>query len=149
MEVKRQKKAKKFMEKPEYPGGKKALDAFVAENLRYPEDAMKARLEGIVAVAYQVNDDGEVESPTIVKSLSPTCDEEALRIVGLLRYGKARNRGYRLKANCKLNIHFRLAPAAQQPTLNVTYTTTSKPAKPNKTKPSGSGYTITLTVKNN
>ena len=149
MEVKRQKKAKKFMEKPEYPGGKKALDAFVAENLRYPEDAMKARLEGIVAVAYQVNDDGEVENPTIVKSLSPTCDEEALRIVGLLRYGKARNRGYRLKANCKLNIHFRLAPAAQRPTLNVTYTTTSKPAKPNKTKPSGSGYTITLTVKNN
>lgn len=146
MEAKRPKKTKKFMEKPEYPGGKKALDAFVAENLRYPEDAIKAHLEGIVAVAYQVNDDGEVENPTVIKSLWPSCDEEALRLVGLLRYGKARNRGIRLKANCKLNIHFRLSPAAQQPTLNVTYTTTSKPAKKDKPKPSGNGYTITLTI---
>ena len=125
------------------------MDAFVAENLRYPEDAIKAHLEGIVAVAYQVNDDGEVENPTVIKSLSPSCDEEALRVVGLLRYGKARNRGFRLKTNCKVNIHFRLAPAAQQPTLNVTYTTSSKPSKTDKTKPSGPGYTITLTVNHN
>ena len=148
MEEKRQKKAKKFMEKPEYPGGRKALDAFVAAHLQYPEDAMKQRIEGIVAVAYQVSDEGEVQNATIIKGLCPSCNEEALRIVNMLKYGKAHNRGFRLKANCKLNIHFRLAPAPQAPTVNITYTT-SKTAQKSNTPPSKGGYTITLTVGKN
>ena len=146
MEEKKSKKAKKFMEKPEYPGGRKALDAFVAAHLQYPEDAMKQRIEGIVAVAYQVSDEGEVQNATIIKGLCPSCNEEALRIVNMLKYGKAHNRGFRLKANCKLNIHFRLAPAPQ-PTVNITYTT-SKTTQKSNTPPSKGGYTITLTVGN-
>lgn len=146
MEEHKGKKTKHFMETPQYPGGRKALEAFITAHLQYPEDAMEQRLEGTVTVAYQVTDEGEIENPTIIKSLSPSCDEEAVRLVKLLRYGKAHNRGYRLKSNCKIHIHFRLAPQPQQPTLTITYTTSSKPktkSKPATQKNTG-GYSITL-----
>ena len=143
MEEKKKKK-KNFLEKPLYPGGAKALREFVNAHLQYPQDAMEQRIEGVVTVAYQVNDDGFVENPVIVKSLCPSCDEEALRIVGLLRYDKARNRGIRLKVNSKLNINFRIAPAPQGPT--ITYTYTSSPKKSGKGKPAGSSGSYSYSI---
>ncbi|MBR6333716.1 MAG: energy transducer TonB [Bacteroidales bacterium] len=148
MKEDKKKKSPHFLEKPLYPGGAKALRAFISAHLQYPQDAMEQRIEGVVTVAYQVNDDGYVESPTIVKSLCPSCDEEALRLVRLLRYDKARNRGIRLKVNTKLNINFHLAPTPVRSTISYTLQPSSKP-KPQGTKksPEGSGdygYTITL-----
>lgn len=142
MEEKKKKK-KTFLEKPLYPGGAKALREFVNAHLQYPQDAMESRIEGVVTVAYQVNDDGYVESPVIVKSLCPSCDAEALRIVQLLRYDKARNRGIRLKMNSKLNINFRLGSAPQGPTVTYTYKPSSKSSGKGKSKSSG-GYSYSI-----
>ena len=140
----KKKKKTKFLEKPLYPGGAKALREFVNAHLQYPQDAMDQHVEGVVTVAYQVNDDGEVENPTVVKSLCPSCDEEALRIVRMLRYDKVRNRGIRLKMNSKLNINFHLAPAPAQSTVTYTYTPSSKKSAGNKsgTNPGGYSYSI-------
>lgn len=140
------KKPKQFLEKPQYPGGAKALREFIKSHLQYPEDAMEQRIEGVVTVAYQVTDEGEVENPAIIKGLYPSCDAEAIRLVKLLRYGKARNRGVRLKSNCKVNISFRLGPTAPVKMV-VTYSTTpSKPKKRKEPQPKGEGggYTITF-----
>jgi len=142
------KRKKKFLEKPQYPGGAKALREFVKAHLQYPQDAMEQRIEGVVTIGYQVNDDGFVENPTVIKSLCPSCNEEAIRLVNMLRYDKARNRGIRLKVNCKLNINFHLAPTLAQTGGTISYTLqpskkTTKDKKP--PKPSGSGgynYTI-------
>ena len=142
------KKKKKFLEKPQYPGGAKALREFVKAHLQYPQDAMEQRIEGVVTIAYQVNDDGIVENPTIVKGLCPSCNEEALRLVNMLRYDKARNRGIRLKVNCKLNINFHLAPAPAATGGTISYTL--QPAKKKEVKnkptkrsnPDGYNYTI-------
>ena len=140
----KKKKKKKFLEKPLYPGGAKALREFVNAHLQYPQDAMDQRIEGVVTVAYQVTDDGIVENPVVVKSLCPSCDEEALRIVNMLRYDKVRNRGIRLKMNSKLNINFHLAPAPAQSTITYTYTPSSKKSAGNKsgTNPGGYSYSI-------
>jgi protein TonB len=143
MEEKRKKSTKKFLEKPQYPGGRKALDVFVSAHLQYPEDAMKQRIEGIVTVAFQVNDDGRVESASILKSLCPSCDEEALRIVRMLRYGQARNRGVRLKANCKLHVRFSLAPTPPQTTITYTVTPSKTKSAP---KPKASGYSVSIVL---
>lgn len=142
-EFEKKKKKTKFLEKPLYPGGTKALREFVSAHLQYPQDAMDQRIEGVVTVSYQVNDDGIVENATVTKSLCPSCDEEALRLVRMLRYDKARNRGIRLKMNSKLNIHFRLAPAPQGQT--ISYTMTSSPQKSSKHKSSG-GYNYSITL---
>lgn len=144
MDVKKPKKSKQFLEKPQYPGGRKALDAFIAAHMQYPEDAMKQHLEGTVTVAYQVTDEGEIENPTVIKGLSPSCNEEAVRLVKMLKYGKAHNRGYRLKANCKIHIHFHLAPAPQQPTLNISYSVSPSKPKPVKKTSSSIQYSITI-----
>ena len=138
----KKKKSKRFLEKPQYPGGAKALREFILAHLQYPQDAMEQRLEGTVSVSYQVNDDGFVENPVVVKSLAPSCDEEALRLVQLLQYDPARNRGVRLKVNCKVNINFHLAPTPPPNTITYTVTPSSKPQQP--PKPSGGGYSYTI-----
>lgn len=139
------KKPKQFLEKPQYPGGSKALREFINSHLQYPEDAMEQRIEGVVSVAYQVTDEGEVENPTVIKGLCPSCDAEAIRLVKMLKYGKAHNRGVRLKSNCKVNIKFKLAPT-EPVQMAISYTTTpSKPKdkKPPRPKGEGGGYSIT------
>ena len=139
----KKKKSKRFLEKPQYPGGARALREFVNAHLQYPEDAMEQRVEGTVSVSYQVNDDGFVENPVVVKSLSPSCDEEALRLVRLLQYDQARNRGVRLKVNCKLNVNFHLSPAPATSTITYTVTPSTKPQRPDQ--PShNSGYSYTI-----
>ena len=139
------KKPKQFLEKPQYPGGSKALREFINSHIQYPEDAMEQRIEGVVSVAYQVTDEGDVENPTVIKGLCPSCDAEAVRLVKLLKYGKAHNRGVRLKSNCKVNIHFKLSPT-EPVKMVVSYTTT--PSKPKdrpqpRPKGEGGGYTVT------
>ena len=139
------KKPKQFLEKPQYPGGSKALREFINGHLQYPEDAMTQRIEGVVSVAYQVTDEGDVENPTVIKGLCPSCDAEAVRLVKLLKYGKAHNRGVRLKSNCKVNIKFKLAPT-EPVKMVVSYTTTpSKPKSPKQPRPKGEGggYSVT------
>ena len=142
-EFEKKKKKTKFLEKPLYPGGAKALREFVSAHLQYSQDAMDQRIEGVVTVSYQVNDDGIVENATVMKSLCPSCDEEALRLVRMLQYDKARNRGVRLKMNSKLNIHFRLAPAPTGSTISYTLTSSPKKSGGHKPKPSG-GYSYSI-----
>ena len=85
MEEKKQKKPKQFLEKPEYPGGKKALNEFIKAHLQYPEDAVSKRIEGIVTVEYMVTDEGEIMNPTVTKGLCPSCNEEIGRASSELR----------------------------------------------------------------
>ena len=146
MEENRKKKSKRFLEKPQYPGGAKALREFLGAHIQYPQDAMEQRIEGTVTVKYQVNDDGFVENPTIVKGLCPSCNEEALRLVQLLRYDKARNRGVRIKVNCKVNVNFHLAPKPA-PAGTISYNVVSKAPPKSKKKPTpepNKGYSYSI-----
>ncbi len=118
MKEKANKKEKQFIERPEYPGGKRALQNFIASHLRYPQDALDAKVQGVVTVSFEVNDNGMVESSKIIKGLSAACDQEALRLVHLLQYGKAFNHGLRVKTTYKINIHFTLP---QQSTIAFSY----------------------------
>ncbi len=139
----KKKKKRNFLEKPLYPGGAKGLREFIAAHLQYPQDAMDQHIEGVVTVAYTVTDDGDVINPTVVKSLCPSCDQEALRLVQMLHYDKVRNRGLRLKMDTKLNIHFHLAPKPVGKT--ITYTYTSAPKKSGgKSKSSGGSYNYSI-----
>lgn len=140
------KKKKQFLEKPLYSGGSKALREFLKAHLQYPQDAMDQRIEGVVTIGYQVNDDGVVENPVVIKSLSPSCDAEALRLVQMLQYEKARNRGVRLKVNCKVNINFHLAPTPTPSTITYHMVSSGDKAKKKPAPQSGNniGYTITI-----
>jgi TonB family protein len=139
-------KKKRFLALPEYPGGHQAMKEFIAGNLKYPDTAEEARVEGFVIVAYEVDDDGFVHNAHVQKGLGHGCDEEALRVIGLLRFEKVRNRGKRVKVTKKTRINFR--PPKKSTGVSIAYH--SQPAKPEpgpepeKPGPVTYNYTIDL-----
>lgn len=66
-----------------YPGGTEKFFDYVKSELIYPKDALKDSLTGIVHVGFIVSATGKIlpETIRIIKSLSPSCDEEAMRII--------------------------------------------------------------------
>jgi len=113
-------KKKRFLNLPKYIGGSEAFRKFIAENLRYPDLALEANIAGSVIVEYDIHDDGLVYNPRIIKGLGYGCDEEALRVIGLLRFEKVKNRGVRVRTTTKTTLHFR------PPGPGITYTTVEK-----------------------
>jgi TonB family protein len=67
----------------EFPGGEEKMYEFIRQNINYPEDALKMRLEGIVHVKLKVEKDGSLTNIRVVKSVFKSLDEEAIRIVKL------------------------------------------------------------------
>jgi len=127
---------------PDYPGGHKALQEFIANNIRYPEEAREAGIEGDVIVAYEVTDNGLVINPHIVKGLGHGCDEEALRIIRLLRFEKVRNIRVRVRVSKKTIIHFRLP----QLKFNYTVTQADKPTETKNSSPRENEQKYTYTI---
>ena len=117
-------KDKKFVKKAEYPGCSEALKKFVKENLRYPQEAVLHRVEGKVCLKYEVNDKGKVHSVVVVNGIGYGCDEEAKRIVKLLKYPGQINKGVRINTKFKIAIHFNL-PKAKSIQIKYTYTKSS------------------------
>lgn len=69
---------------PEFPGGMKALKDFIDNNIKYPAEARKKGIQGRVAVQFIVDEGGCIIEPNIVRSVEPSLDEEALRIIKML-----------------------------------------------------------------
>lgn len=63
---------------------KEKLVQFIIENLKYPEAAKKAGVEGTAIVKFVVGEDGAVMDAKVVKGFSAVCEEEALRVVNAL-----------------------------------------------------------------
>lgn len=66
---------------PEFPGSMIALMDFIENNIQYPVEAQKKGIRGRVVVQFIVDEDGCVIEPNIVRSVEPSLDEEALRII--------------------------------------------------------------------
>ncbi len=135
-----------FIKKPQYIGGDQAMKEFVAKNLRYPEEAKAAGIEGKVLVGYEVTDNGTVLNPHIINGIGYGCDEEALRIVALFRFSKVRNRKVRVKVTKRTSIKFK----AQQLKISYTVTSKAKPEDKKDTPISGdkeSGYSYSIDIK--
>ena len=123
-------KKKKFLKLPQYPGGSVAFKKFISDNLQYPAAALEARIEGSVVVEYVISDDGKVSGQRVLHSLGHGCDEEALRLIGLLKFEKVKNRGMRVKSTTKTTIHFRLPGS-----INISYTPSQKDSPEKKPDP--------------
>ena len=65
-------------EQPHFPGGQTALEAYLKENVQMPDEEC---VVGRVIVSFSIGKDGSISDAKVVKSLSPACDKEALRVV--------------------------------------------------------------------
>ncbi|MBU0765090.1 MAG: energy transducer TonB [Bacteroidetes bacterium] len=101
------KKKKKFIKVPEYPGGKVAFVKFIKENMKYPEAALEKGIGGIVHLDINIDDSGNILDVRVTKGIGYGCDEEAVRLALLLKYGSVKNRGLRVKTTKKVRIAFR------------------------------------------
>src|SRR5258705_10829574 len=113
--MKKKARPESFIRQPKYPGGKKALDEFIRTNLQYPEEALKNRIEGSVTVKYDVDALGNIDDVVIAHGLGYGCDEEALRLVKLLRYEKKKYHGLRVTFHQTIVIHFHLPAKVLKP----------------------------------
>lgn len=91
-------------EMPQIEGGLAALHS----EIRYPDAAKQAGIEGRVVVRFIVDKAGRVVEPTIVKSLGGGCDEEAVRAIEQLTFTPGRHNGEPANVQLTLPISFRL-----------------------------------------
>ena len=121
------------------------MGKFIRENLRYPKEALEKGIEGTVIVAFDYNEDGDVLRTKVKKGIGHGCDEEAQRIVKLLRFRKVRQRKMRVTYHSTINIHFTLPKKSQAAkSIQYTVTTSTKKKEDLPGKSSGYGYTIKL-----
>ncbi|WP_345115557.1 energy transducer TonB [Hymenobacter algoricola] len=69
---------------PQFVGGAAALGAFFQLHIKYPEVARINKVTGNVLTRFTIEADGRVSGPQVTQSLSPECDAEALRVLGLM-----------------------------------------------------------------
>lgn len=91
---------------PEFNGN---VQEYLANKLRYPDQAREAGIEGRVIVKFVVNEDGDISDAQVVRGIGGGCDEEALRVVKSMPKWKAgKQNGRPVKVYFTLPISFRL-----------------------------------------
>lgn len=142
-------KKKTFLRIPTFSGGKAAYQNFIKENIVYPEQALSNKVEGTVHLAYTVDNLGEIVDVAVTKGIGNGCDEEAVRIIRMLKYEPARNRGIKMKVEMKTRINFKLTEELlnkDQTEIQINYSSTIS-EKQNSPEPKSQAvynYTINL-----
>ena len=94
---------------PEYPGGMQALFEFLKENIKYPEDAQKQKVEGRVLVKFVVETDGSISNIEVAKNAFPSLDAEAERVVRIMpKWTPGKQKGQVVRVKFMLPINFSL-----------------------------------------
>ena len=97
---------------PVFPGGESALLAYVAQHLKYPKQAIRHRVQGIVQLRFVVLENGRIGKVQIIKSLESHCDAEAKRVVkSLPRFIPGKQQGKAVRVLYTLPIRFQLPEA--------------------------------------
>jgi TonB family protein len=68
-------------EMPRFPGGTDAMVAWIISNLKYPAEAVKAKITGKVYVSFMVSKAGKVKNVVVSKSASQLLNAEAIRVI--------------------------------------------------------------------
>ena len=69
---------------PSFPTGSGNLLIFINSKMRYPETALVNKIQGTVVVSFVVDTKGVIHYPVITKSVAPSIDSEALRILSIM-----------------------------------------------------------------
>ena len=91
-------------EMPELIGGLASLQ----KNVRYPEMAQRAGIEGRVYVQFVVNEEGDVENERVIRGIGGGADEAALDAVRDAKFKPGVQRGRPVRVQYSLPIVFRL-----------------------------------------
>jgi TonB family protein len=100
---------RKVEESPEFVGGIGKLMKFINKNLKYPEEAKEAKLEGRVTLTFVVEKDGSISGVSVQKSLSPETDAEAVRLINAMpKWIPGKANGQPVRVRFQMPISFKL-----------------------------------------
>ncbi len=96
-------------EMPEYPGGIPELRKFLANAVKYPDEAIKKGIQGKVYVTFVVDKNGSISRAKIARGVNPSLDAEALRVVNTLpKWIPGKQKGQPVDVQCTVPINFAL-----------------------------------------
>ena len=93
---------------PQFPGGATKLFEYLAQNVNYPTEAEKANIQGRVIATFVVEKDGSISNAEVVKSVAPSLDAEALRVINAMPNwipGKQNGKEVRVKYTVPISFH--------------------------------------------
>ena len=94
---------------PSFPGGETALMNFIKDNLVYPPEAAKNKIQGRVVVQFVVDKTGTVGEIKVVRPVHDDLDREAVRVCRLLpKFSPARQNGKAIDVWYTLPFSFKL-----------------------------------------
>lgn len=134
--MKKERKPKTFLQGPSYSGGPKAMRKFLSQQIKYPTAARKEKISGTVRLRIDIDYKGKVTGSKVLTSLGYGCDEEAQRVVGLLKFEVPKQRKIKVVFHKTMNINFKYkekeatqkkkAPKTTPPGQEITYTISKK-----------------------
>lgn len=96
-------------EMPHFPGGRAALQAFLSSNTKYPVVAQENGVQGRVIVSFVVERDGSITDVRVVRSVDPSLDREASRVVrSMPRWSPGKQNGSTVRVKYTVPVVFRL-----------------------------------------
>ena len=94
---------------PSFPGGMAALMAYLQKSIKYPPVAEENGIQGRVVCTFVVERDGSVTDVRVAKSVDPSLDKEAVRVVSTMpKWIPGKQNGQSVRVKYTLPVTFRL-----------------------------------------
>ena len=94
---------------PSFPGGSGAMLSWIHDHIKYPPIAMKNDISGRVVVQLIVEKDGSVSNVNVVRSIDPSLDREAVRVVSSMpKWTPGKVKGSPVRVRYTLPVAFKL-----------------------------------------
>ncbi|MDD3077711.1 MAG: energy transducer TonB [Paludibacter sp.] len=94
---------------PSFPGGDAALFKYLNDNVKYPVIAQENGIQGRVICQFVVNKDGSIVDVEVVRSVDPSLDKEAIRVIkSMPKWSPGQQRGKPVRVKYTLPVNFRL-----------------------------------------
>lgn len=94
---------------PQFPGGDAALFEYLSTHIKYPTIAEENGVHGRVIVTFVVERDGSITDVKVVKSVDPSLDKEASRVVaGMPKWIPGKQNGSAVRVKYNVPVTFRL-----------------------------------------
>lgn len=94
---------------PSFPGGQGALLEYLASHVKYPVVAQENGVQGRVVVSFVVERDGSITDVRVVRSVDPSLDREAARVVSSMpRWTPGKQNGSAVRVKYNVPVMFKL-----------------------------------------
>lgn len=91
------------------PTFRENVNLWLSKKVKYPAAAVKKKEEGRVIIKFIISPTGEVQKPQIIRSVSPSLDKEALRVISSMpKWNPGKQNGKPVAVYYTLPISFKL-----------------------------------------